>query len=149
MKTAYFKTLITTLTLLVIMHQLSFGQDKPDATIRKLEQLEAVSIQKGDTTTLLKLWGKNFVCNNPYGFIVTPPQVIRLIREGQIDYFSYERDVERITFIQNLAIVMGKEVVVPRNKTPNAGKTITMRYTHVWIKNDGLWRLMARQVSNF
>jgi hypothetical protein len=149
MKTTHFKTLITTLTLLVIIHQLSFAQHKSDATIRSLEQLEAVSIQKGDTTTLLKLWSRDFVCNNPYGFIVTPPQVIKLIKGGQIDYSSYERNIERITFTRNLAIVMGKEVVVPRNKTPNAGKTITMRYTHVWIKEKDAWHLTARQASNF
>ncbi len=124
---------------------ISFSQA---SEINRLEQLEAVSIQKGDTATLLKLWSKDFVCNNPYGYIVTPPQIIHFIREGQIDYSSYERDVERITFTANLAIVMGKEVLMPQNKTPGAGKSVVMRYTHVWIKSRHGWHLIARQASN-
>jgi hypothetical protein len=27
----------------------------------------------------------------------------------------------------------------------NAGKTITMRYTHAWVKNNEVWHLVARQ----
>jgi ketosteroid isomerase-like protein len=125
------------------------AQTNDDKEIRRLDQLEATSIKKGDTTTLLRLWSKDFVCNNPYGYIVTPPQIIHFIKAGQIDYSSYERDIERITFTANLAIVMGKEVLMPQNKTPGAGKIITMRYTHVWIKTGNGWRLTARQASNF
>jgi ketosteroid isomerase-like protein len=125
------------------------AQPNDDKEIRRLDQLEAASIKTGDTATLLKLWSKDFVCNNPFGYIVTPPQIIHFIKAGEIDYSSYERDIERITFTANLAIVMGKEVAMPQNKTPGTGKSIIMRYTHVWIKTDSGWRLTARQASNF
>jgi ketosteroid isomerase-like protein len=148
MKTQYILTAIVVLLALTTTNN-SFAQTNDDKEITRLEQLEAASIKKGDTTTLLKLWSKDFVCNNPYGYIVTPLQVIKFIKAGQIEYSSYERDIERITFTGDLAIVMGKEVVMPQRKTPGAGKTITMRYTHVWIKTGYGWRLTARQASNF
>lgn len=136
--------------LLVLMNsKISFAQERSIKEINRLEQLELASVLKADTTSLLKLWSKDFICNNPYGSIVTPSEVIKFINAGQIDYSSYNRHVERVTFTANLAIVMGKEVVVPQNNTPGAGKTITMRYTHVWINSEGKWRLVARQASNF
>ena len=141
--------IISILLIILVFCQRSFAQDMQNAAIKKLEQLEAVSIQKGDTTTLLRLWSKDFVCNNPYGYIVTPKQIIGFIRQGMIDYSYYNREVERITFTGDLAIVMGKEIVKPQNKTPGAGNTITMRYTHVWVNDGGVWKLIARQTSNF
>lgn len=134
---------------LVMIQSALLAQSHTEAEIRKLEQLEIQSIEKGDTTTLLKLWGDKYVCNNPYGLIVTVTQILGFIRAGQIDYSSTERIVERVTLIDNIAISMGHEVVKPRNNTPNAGKTITMRFTHTWIKNKGGWEMAARQATNF
>ena len=134
---------------LVIIPSTLLAQNKAETEIRKLEQLENESIQKGDTTTLLKLWGQKYVCNNPYGVIVTVPQILGFIRAGEIDYSSTERIVEKVTFIQNIAISMGHEVVKPQNNTPNAGETITMRFTHTWIKNKKGWEMASRQATNF
>lgn len=133
---------------LVIVHSTLFAQSEAETKIRKLEQLEIESIHKGDTTALLRLWAKKFVCNNPYGVIVTVPEILGFIRAGEIDYSSTERIVERVTFTENIAIAMGREVVKPQNNTPNAGKIITMRYTHTWIKTRGVWHLTARQATN-
>lgn len=126
-----------------------FGQSKEDSEIKKLDQLEIEAIHKGDTTILLKLWDKNYVVNNPYGVIVTIPEILGFIRAGQIDYSTVERVIEKITFNQNVAITMGKEIVTPQNATSNAGKIITMRYTHIWMKTKGVWHLIARQATIF
>ena len=137
------------LTLLTLTIQFSFGQTKDEIEIRRLDQLESTSIYKADTITLLKLWAKDYVVNNPYGEIVTVPQILGFIRGGQIDYSTVERIVERVTFIQNIAITMGHEVVTPQNLTNNAGKIVTYRYTHIWMKTKGQWRLTARQATTY
>lgn len=128
---------------------IAFAQNKAEAEIKKLEQLEIESIHQGDTTTLLRLWSKDFVVNNPYGEIVTVQQILGFIRAGRIDYSTVERIIEKITFTENLAIAMGKEIVTPQNKTESAGKVVTRRYTHVWIKGKNGWHLTARQATNF
>lgn len=144
MKRAFFLFTLFTLTF-----QFSFGQSKDEIEIRRLDQLESSSIYKADTTTLLKLWAKDYVVNNPYGEIVTVPQILGFIRSGQIDYSTVERVIERVTFTQNIAITMGHEVVTPQNLTNNAGKIVTYRYTHIWIKTKGQWRLTARQATTY
>ena len=142
MKRAFFL-----LTLFILVVQFSFGQSKGEIEIRRLDQLESTSIYKADTTTLLKLWAKDYVVNNPYGEIVTVPQILGFIRSGQIDYSTVERVIERVTFTKNIAITMGHEVVTPQNMTNNAGKIVTHRYTHIWIKTKRQWHLTARQAT--
>lgn len=125
----------------------SFSQSKEEAVIRKLEQLEITTVQKGDTTALLNIWAKEFVVNNPYQQIVTVPQIFDFIRSGQIDYSTVERKVEKITFVENIAISMGKEIVTPQNKTNLAGKKVTRQYTNIWIRRNNSWKMVARQAT--
>ena len=143
------KTLFVLSVLLVFVNPRLFGQAKAEPAIRKLEQVEVEAIQKADTTTLLTLWSKRFVVNNPYDVVVTVPDIMEFIRAGQTDYSSVERLIERITFTDNIAISMGKEILRPQQSTPNAGKVITTRYTHIWMKEVDKWRLVARQATNF
>lgn len=143
------KKLLLCFLILGLTNYVSLGQSKAEAEIRKLDQLESDAIHNGDTTTLLKLWAKNYVVNNPYGVIVTVPQILGFIRAGQIDYSTEERIVERITFAENIAISMGREIVTPQNATLNAGKIVTYRYTHIWMKSKGVWHLTARQATIF
>ncbi len=70
------------------------------------------------------------------------------IRRGRIGYSSVDRIIEKITITQNIAIVMGKEIVKPENATQNAGKTVTRRDTSIWVKTKGIWQLTARQATN-
>jgi hypothetical protein len=44
-------------------------------------------------------------------------------------------------------IVMGRETVVPKGTSPDAGKTINRGFTNIWMKSDGKWLLTGRQAS--
>lgn len=131
----------------IVAHFSCFAQSKEEAEIRKLEQLEINTVQKGDTTALLSIWAKEFVVNTPGGQIITVPQIISRIRSGQIDYSTVERKVEKVTFVDNIAISMGKEIVTPEKKSDNAGKTVTRQYTNIWMKRNNSWRMVARQAT--
>jgi len=43
------------------------------------------------------------------------PGILGFIRAGEIDYSTVNRIVERVTFTENIAIAMGREVVKPQN----------------------------------
>lgn len=143
------KKVLTIAILFIASITLSKGQVNAETEIKKLEQHEIDAIHKADTTALLKLWSKSYVVNNPYGEIVTVSQILGFIRAGKIDYSTVDRVIERITFTENIAIVMGKEIVTPQNVTANAGKSVTRRYTNIWIKSKSEWHLTARQATNF
>ncbi len=130
----------------VFFTTLAFGQSNDEIKIRQLEKHWTELLDKGDTTSLLKIWSKNYVVNNPNGKIVTPKEIVALMKAGH-KFPAVERIIEKITFNQNIAIVMGKELQQPANLTTNHDEWIPRRFTNVWIKTEKGWQLAARQSS--
>jgi hypothetical protein len=137
--------------LLIIFHLLinnfSSAQQSHEAVIRRLENAEREAILKGDTTILYQLMSSRIVVQNPENAIVGFRQIINRVKTGKINYASFERLIEKITFIDNTSIVMGKEVLIPQGSTQNAGKNITRRFTNIWMKEKDVWKLIARQAT--
>ncbi len=133
--------------ILVFTTQFCVAQQSGEAAIRNIENSEREAILKGDTTTLIKILSPKVVVNNPENTIVTFDQLIARIRTGKIDYASLERTIEKITMVENIAIVMGKEIVTPKGAAANAGKTVTRRFTNIWMKTEAGWKLTARQAT--
>ena len=125
---------------------LTFGQTNDEQEIRKLEKYWTELLDNGDTTSLLKIWSKEYVVNNPNGEIVTPEKIVALMKSGH-KFPKVERIIEKITFNQNVAIVMGKELQQLANLTTNHEEWVPRRFTNVWIRSGSVWQLTARQSS--
>ncbi len=125
---------------------IAYGQSNDEKKNRQLEKHWTELLDKGDTTALLKIWSENYVVNNPNGRIVTPKDIVALMRSGH-KFPSVKRIIENITFIQDIAVVMGKELQQPENMTTNTEEWIPRRFTNVWIKTENGWQLAARQSS--
>ena len=130
----------------ILLTTLAFGQSKDEIEIRRLEKHWTELLDKGDTSSLLEIWSKNYVVNNPNGKIVTPKEIVALMKSGH-KFPAVERIIEKITFNQDIAIVMGKELQQPANMATNHDEWIPRRFTNVWIKTDNRWQLAARQSS--
>jgi ketosteroid isomerase-like protein len=128
----------------IFISTIAFGQSSDDMEIRQLEKHWTELLDKGDTTSLLKIWSEKYVVNNPNGKIVTPKEIVALMKSGH-KFPAVERIIEKITFNQDIAIVMGKELQQPENMTPNHDNWIPRRFTNVWIKTKEGWQLAARQ----
>ena len=128
----------------IIATNVAVGQSSDETEIKQLEKHWTELLNKGDTTSLLKIWSENYVVNNPNGKIVTPKEIIALMKSGH-KFPAVERIIEKITFNQDIAIVMGKELQQPVNMTTNHDEWIPRRFTNVWIKTEGKWKLAARQ----
>lgn len=99
---------IITLLLLLASH-VCIAQDDKETEIRRLEKLEGESFVKKDTVTLFKLLSPDFVVNRPINKVGTLEDIKNMIRSGKINIASSEKIVEKITFINNMAIVMGDD----------------------------------------
>ena len=62
-------------------------------------------------------------------------------------YEVFEREIEFLRIDGSLAVVMGKEKVVPAIGAPGAGETIHRRYTNIWRKEGNTWRLYIRHAN--
>ena len=74
-------------------------------------------------------------------------KIIERIRSVKIDYSSLERISENIVFVENFAIVMGKETIIRQGVTANASKPVTRSFTNIWMRYKDSWRLTARQAT--
>ena len=111
--------------------------------VRRLDLAHADAILRGDLAELDKLWTKDFKVNNPFNEIDKADR----IRNGAVTYSSFIREPESVLVHGDTVIVMGREEVVPKGNSPDAGKTINRRYTNIWMKRQGRWRLIARHAS--
>ena len=140
------KTIKLTLISIFFITTTAFGQSNDEIEIRRLEKHWTELLEKGDTTSLLKIWSKDYVVNNPNGKIVTPKEIIAIMKRGHV-FPNVERIIEKITFNKDIAIVMGKELQQPANMTTNKEEWIPRRFTNVWIRSEQGWQLTARQSS--
>src|SRR5690349_17659715 len=115
-----------------VVSHVVLAQDARETEIRRLEKLERESVLKGDSAALFdKIWSPKMVDNTPANVVSTVEGTKAHFRSGDLKYLSFKRNIERITFSDNVAIVMGGEVIKPQGKQINAGKVVTRRFTNV------------------
>ncbi len=124
------------------------AQDPREAEIKRLENLERESVLKGDSAALFdKIWSTNMIVNTPANVVGTAEGTKAHLRSGNLNYISFERNIEKITFNDNVAITMGGEIIKPQGRQINAGKTVSRRFTHVWLYKNNSWSIIARQAT--
>lgn len=122
------------------------AQEVSEAEIRNLEKLELEALLKKDTASLFsRYWSPKMVVNTPGNQVVTVEETKKRLLDGRIEYEFMERNIEMITFNENIAIVMGNEVLKPKGVTDNAGKSVTRRFTNIWMKTGASYSIVARQ----
>ena len=119
-----------------------------EAAIRALEEQERSAVLAQDFAALERLWSEDFTVNTPRGDVSAGRgAVLGLFRQGIATYASFDRRVEHIRFSGDHAFVMGGETVRPIRNAPLAGQTVERRFTNVWRREGGTWRLFARHAS--
>ena len=117
------------------------------AEIRRLNAQEVEALLQKDIKTLTRLWSSDFVVTNPLNKFVNKQEVVGLIESNILAFTSYDRRVEYVRIYGDTAIVAGGETVVWAGKMPNAGKMSHLRFTAVWVKQDGRWQQVARHAN--
>ncbi len=67
---------------------------------------------------------------------------------GLIHFASFTKQIQKITLVDNLGILMGLETIKPIGKVLEEGKTIKSRYANMWQWHNSWLILIARQVTN-
>jgi len=101
----------------------------------------------GDADAMARLWSDDLVVSNPLNKFVDKKQVLAMVRSGFLAFTSYERQIEYMRDYGNTVIVAGNETLVFSGKMPNAGKTQHLRFTGIWMKQQGRWQEVARHAN--
>jgi len=132
----------------VFLTQFLFAQNQnTEAEIRGLEQIEVKAVLEKDTVTLLKLWDKDYVVNAPSNKVVFSGKTAVDRPVMNMSRSSFTREVEQVIVRGDIVFSMGGETVVQTGDQAQAGKPVKRRYTNIWMKKDGNWKLVARHAN--
>ncbi|PAP77763.1 nuclear transport factor 2 family protein [Rubrivirga marina] len=124
------------------------GGAAEETIVRALDEEERQAVLAGDTAALEGLWSEALIVNNPQSRVsVSRGDVLDLVKRGLIRYATFERRVEEVRRNGDVVVVMGTESVVPAGDAPLAGQTVQRRFTNVWMKEEGTWRMIARHAN--
>ena len=117
-----------------------------EQAIRQLDN-ERIQAQIGaDAVALDRIYADDFIGVGPSGTVRTKKQVIADFTAGDLKFQSITTDEVQVRVYDNTAVETGLSTMVGQDK----GKAVPgdTRFTRVWVKQQGRWRLVANHYSS-
>jgi len=117
-----------------------------EQAIRKLDNERIQAQIHADAAALERIYADDFIGVGPSGTVRTKPQVIADFTSGDLKFQSITTDDVQVRVYGNAAVETGRSTMEGQDK----GKTVPRdtRFTRVWIKQQGQWRLVANHYSS-
>src|ERR1700758_3387324 len=117
-----------------------------EQTIRKLDNERIQAQIHADAAALERIYADDFIGVGPGGAVRTKPQVIADFTSGDLRFQSITTDDVQVRVYGNAAVETGNSTMNGQDK----GKAVPhdTRFTRVWIKQQGRWRLVANHYSS-
>ena len=115
---------------------------------RVIRQLDSERIQAqigANAVALNRIYADDFIGIGPSGTVRTKPQVLSDFTSGELKFQSITTDDVRVRVYGNTVVETGRSTMIGQDK----GKAVPRdnRFTRVWIKDGGRWRLVAKHYS--
>lgn len=123
------------------------ADDQTELDIRQLNTEEVAAFLRKDVPALARLWSEDFVVTNPLNRFVNKPVVLGMVTSGMLQFGAYDRKIEYLHVYGDTVIVAGKETVLWAGSMPSSGKTQHLRFTAVWMRQQGRWQQVARHAN--
>jgi len=141
--------LALTPTGIVLGQQQSTSRDHRSSVEQAIQQLdnERIRAQIGaDAVALDRIYADDFIGVGPSGTVRTKAQVISDFTSGDLKFQSIVTDEVQVRVYDNTAVETGLSTMSGQDK----GKAVPRdtRFTRVWVKQDGRWRLVANHYSS-
>ena len=117
-----------------------------EQVIRKLDNERIQAQIHADAAALERIYADDFIGVGPSGTVRTKPQVISDFTSGDLRFQSITTDEVRVRVYGNAAVETGRSTMNGQDK----GKVVPhdTRFTRVWVKQQGRWRLVANHYSS-
>jgi len=125
----------------------SSDQPQAEQQVRQASDDEVQAFLHNDAKSMARLWSDDLVVTNPLNKFVTKQQVLGMMQSGFLVITSYERRIEYAHVYGEVVILAGSETVVWGGRMPNAGKTEQLRFTAIWMKQQGRFQEIARHAN--
>src|SRR5437868_4703160 len=117
-----------------------------EEAIRKLDNERIQAQINADAVALDRIYATDFIGIGPSGRVRTKPQVISDFTSGDLKFQSISTDDIQVRVYGNTAVETGRSTMNGQDR----GKTVPRdnRFTRVWVKQQGRWRLVANHYSS-
>ena len=137
------------LTCIVIGQEQGTSRDQRSSVAQAIKQLdnERIRAQIGaDAAALDRIYADDFIGVGPSGTVRTKAQVISDFTSGDLKFQSIVTDEVQVRVYDNTAVETGLSTMSGQDK----GKAVPRdtRFTRVWVKQEGRWRLVANHYSS-
>jgi uncharacterized protein (TIGR02246 family) len=116
-----------------------------EQAIRRLDNERIQAQIHADASALDRIYADDFIGVGPSGTVRTKPQVIADFTSGDLKFQSITTDEVQVRVYGNTAVETGRSTMTGQDK----GKSVPRdtRFTRVWVKQRGRWRLVANHYS--
>ena len=141
--------LVLTATSIALAQKQSVNRDQRSSVEQAIRQLDNERIQAqigADAVALNRIYADDFIGVGPSGTVRTKAQVISDFTSGDLKFQSIVTDEVQVRVYENTAVETGLSTMIGQDK----GKAVPRdtRFTRVWVKQDGRWRLVANHYSS-
>lgn len=128
------------LACVLLMSSLSaLAQDATPEQLLQLEDRWTEALLKADVAALDQLYADDIVYTHTNGTVNTKTQFLDTIKAGKAKYLGVDRSDVKLQIYGDMAIVTFRAVI-----KVNA-VTLPSRIMHVFVRQDGQWRMAAYQ----
>ncbi len=93
-------------------------------------------------------YASTFIANTPHGAIVSGAEMRAIFSGGAVGYARADQAIEYAALHSpDIVVIMGGEVVVPKDGSANGGKRIHRRFSDVFRREEGEWRHDVRHAN--
>ena len=147
-RTLVIAALVLTAVPIALGQQQSARREQRRSVEQDIRQLDNERIQAqihADAAALDRIYADDFIGVGPSGTVRTKPQVISDFTSGDLKFQSITTDDVQVRVYGNTAVETGRSTMNGQDK----GKAVPRdnRFTRVWVKQRGRWRLVANHYS--
>src|SRR5690242_6820412 len=147
-RTLVLAVLALTVTSIALGQNQSASGDQRSSVEQTIRQLDNERIQAqihADAAALDRICADDFIGIGPSGTVRTKPKVLTDFTSHNLKFQSITTDEVQVRVYENAAIETGLSIMVGQDK----GKAVPRdnRFTRVWVKQQGRWRLVANHYS--
>jgi len=116
-----------------------------EQAIRRLDNERIQAQVHADATALDRIYADDFIGVGPSGTVRTKPQVISDFTSGDLKFQSITTEEVQVRVYGNTAVETGRSTMTGQDKGKDVPRDT--RFTRVWVKQRGRWRLVANHYS--
>jgi uncharacterized protein (TIGR02246 family) len=147
-RTFVITVIVLTATSIALGQKKSTSKDEGSSVEHAIKQVDNERIQAqihADAAALDRIYADDFIGIGPSGAVRTKPQVLADFTSYDLKFQSITTDEVQVRVYENTAVETGLSTMIGQDK----GKTVPRdnRFTRVWVKQQGRWRLVANHYS--